>query len=256
MKRVIQLTLSIAFIATTNVAHALNCEPLDPRQQVGKKVDKSIEGSAKTLVKLIGGDISYKNTTENEVKNLYQSYPNADKLVIKGKLIYTFCTFLNDAEDLDSNEKFTKLSSFMATILDFPAEEEEENKTAKKNKAHKTVESDEFVFELKQCKGTSSAIKCSFLVTNVGSDRPLILYAKNRTYVSRIFLDSGDEILSYKSRLGSSESQNYSKATLLTGIPIKASVSFKLSGQDSNKIAAIDLRANKSSIQFRNVSLE
>ena len=37
MKRVIQLTLSIAFIATTNVAHALNCEPLVLANKSAKK---------------------------------------------------------------------------------------------------------------------------------------------------------------------------------------------------------------------------
>jgi len=254
MKIIIQLTISVVFMATINVAHALNCEPLDPRQQVGKKVDESIEGSAKALIKLVGGEVSYKNKTENEVKNLYQSYPNADKLVIKGKLIYTFCTFLNDAEDLDSNEKFMKLSSFMETILD--SSTEYNNKSEKNINSQQSVESDEFVFELKQCKGTSSAIKCTFLITNVGSDRPLILYGKYGSNVSRIFLDNGDEILSHKSKLGSSESPAYSKVTLLTGIPVKASLYFKMTGRESNKISAIDLRANKSSIQFRNVRLK
>ncbi len=111
-----RLFILVGLLIIPSLAEALDCGPLDPREQVNKIVSESISGSAKTLFKIVKVEGDYRSTTVDEVKNLYDKYPNADKLVIKGKVIYFFCTMLNDQKDLSSIEKFNMFTSFISTI--------------------------------------------------------------------------------------------------------------------------------------------
>jgi hypothetical protein len=80
--------ISVVLFVAPRTAKALDCVPLDPRQQVEERARSDIEGSAATLFRIGKFQGSYKSETEREVKNLYDKYPNADKLVIRDKLIY------------------------------------------------------------------------------------------------------------------------------------------------------------------------
>ncbi|GLS28191.1 hypothetical protein [Marinibactrum halimedae] len=247
------IVVVIMFAPFSSLSQALNCEPLDPRQHVGKKAEHSIEGSAKALFKVAKGEINYKNKTQEEINNLYQSYPNADRIVIQGKLIYTFCTALNDAKDMKPSDKLEKLNNFMSLLIGTPTATDKP--TSQKEKNQYIAELDEFVFELKQCKGSGSAIRCYFIVTNVGQDRSLGIYGNYGASSSRLFLASGDEVLSVKSQLGASESKQYVSVNLISGIPVKASLHFKASNIESNKIAALEVKTKGGPIQFRGITL-
>lgn len=94
----------------------LNCAPLDPRQQIDERTSMDIQASAQTLFRIGKGEGSFKRETHNEVKNLYDKYPNADKIVLRDKLIYFLCTYFNSATDLDSEQKFQKFTTFISQL--------------------------------------------------------------------------------------------------------------------------------------------
>jgi hypothetical protein len=119
------LVVSVVLFVTSGTAKALDCTPLDPRQQVGDRARTDIEGSAATLFRVGKFQGSYKSETEREVKNLYDKYPNADKLVIRDKLIYFFCTYLDSAKDLDSEAKFQKFMIFSHQVMDVAIQQQQ-----------------------------------------------------------------------------------------------------------------------------------
>lgn len=114
MKRKVYLFLIIIvtiFIAPS-ITMALDCKPLDPRQQLSKSIETDIEGSAKTLFKVGTFQGKFGNEIKEEVNNLYDKYPNADKIVIQSKLIYLFCTLLDESSDIESSKKLDMFNTF------------------------------------------------------------------------------------------------------------------------------------------------
>ena len=118
------LVISVAFFAISGTVRALDCVPLDPREQVEERVKHDIEGSAETLFKIGKFSATYKGETETEVWNLYEQYPNADKLIIKSKLIYTFCTILDSAEYLSPERQFEMFTIFSNQVMGVPVHSE------------------------------------------------------------------------------------------------------------------------------------
>jgi hypothetical protein len=117
--------LLVLLAVAPTMLKAQDCTPLDPRQQVSEKTTKDIAGSAQTVFKVgrVAGD--YKGTTEKEVKNLYDKYPEADKIVLKDKLVYLFCTTLKDS-GFSSDERIGELHMFIKTIQDLREEDEKD----------------------------------------------------------------------------------------------------------------------------------
>lgn len=52
------------------------------------------------LLKKFLGQVDLENKVDIQVKNLYDKYPNADKLVLAQLLVSQFCTLLNASHDL------------------------------------------------------------------------------------------------------------------------------------------------------------
>lgn len=113
-------TLVLLVASTFAEAAGLDCKPLDPRQQVDEGTALDLKGSAQTLFRIGKMEGDLKRETKKEVKNLYDKYPNADKVVLNDKLIYFFCTYLDHADDLSSDQKFQKLLIFMKEIRGIP----------------------------------------------------------------------------------------------------------------------------------------
>jgi len=245
----------LMFLSILTPAYALDCEPLDPRQQVGEKASLSIEGSAKTLFKILKADGSFRQETEQEVKNIYNDYPNADKIVINGKLIYMLCTLLDGAKDLDSNKKFSMFAESMRTIMESP-ELSSKSSSARENRrsAALVFEENDFVFELQQCKSSGRSIKCILLITNIGLDRILTLHA-NSFGISRIFLPTGDVAIATEVQVGSSKSKGHAQSKLLSNVITKASVTFSKVDYTGSKLSALEIPANDFSVQYRNIIL-
>jgi len=109
------IIIATIFIAPS-IPMALDCKPLDPRQQLSKSIETDIEGSAKTLFKVGTFQGKFGNEIKEEVKNLYDKYPSADKIVIQSKLIYLFCTLLDESSDIESSKKLEMFNTFYDKI--------------------------------------------------------------------------------------------------------------------------------------------
>ena len=99
-----RFALCIAVITMTalNVGHALNCP--EPPQQVTHEVTNDVNIEIRALKQWIG-KFGIGNKTEVAAKNLYEKYPNADRLVVAQMIISVFCSLLEDAEDIPSSDK-------------------------------------------------------------------------------------------------------------------------------------------------------
>jgi hypothetical protein len=103
------------FFLTPSFLKAQDCTPLDPRQQISEKTAQDISGAAQTVFKVGRVEGNYKGVAEKEVKNLYDKYPEADKIVLKDKLIYMFCTILQKS-DYNTEKKLKEFDKFMTAI--------------------------------------------------------------------------------------------------------------------------------------------
>ena len=143
-------------------------------------------------------------------------------------------------------------------------------------KAGQRKEVDGFVFELKACRAAGDSIQCDFLITNNGSDRQLSI---NVWEASRLIDDAGNEHPSRKdgSFLGSDQGSRSSdvSADLISGVPVRARVSFQGGAEGVLSASVVELSATSSArsgvrvdrgdfsgssrsafrVQFRNVAL-
>jgi len=232
----------------------LECGPLDPRQQVGEKAVTSINGSAKALFKAIGGDADYKNITEKEIKNLYQSYPNADKLVLNGKLIYTFCTYLKSAKDLDSHEKFSKLTEFMKLLISDPVEVAQTGENTKVA----YYEENDIVTEVKSCTLRAKKLKCFLNIISLENDLSLRVYAyyNNRSH-SRIILPSGKSVFANKVIFSAHTDERYVTGKMIASIPMEATIFFeKVNDFEGGKLPLLEIQYKDFSAKLKDVAVD
>jgi hypothetical protein len=106
------LIIIVTIFIAPSITMALDCKPLDPRQQLSTSIETDIEGSAKTLLKVGSFQGKFENEIKEEVKNLYDKYPSADKIVIQSKFIYLFCTLLDESSDIESSKKLDMFNTF------------------------------------------------------------------------------------------------------------------------------------------------
>jgi hypothetical protein len=76
-----------------------------------KNVDKNIvvdtQGSVNGLSKLVGGDL--KNRVEITVNNLFEKYPNADRVTVATLMMAQFCQLIDHSPQLSDGEKLDRL---------------------------------------------------------------------------------------------------------------------------------------------------
>ncbi|KJH73253.1 hypothetical protein [Aliterella atlantica] len=100
------------------------------------------------------------------------------------------------------------------------------------------VEDNSFKFQLQGCQRTGKNVTCSLLVTNLAEkDRSVTIFARSG---SRSFDFSGNEYAAQIAQIGKDQSSIRAKTVLLTGIPVKASVSFELPGKVT-QFAALEI---------------
>lgn len=245
--------ICLLFLFSPSLVFAdLECGPLDPRQQVGEKAVISINGSAKALFKAIGGDADYKNITEKEIKNLYQNYPNADKLVLNGKLIYTFCTYLKSAKDLDSHEKFSKLTEFMKLLISDPVAVIQ---TDKNNNKVAYYEKNDIVTEVKNCTLRAKRLKCFLNIISLENDLSLQIYAYyNDTSHSRIILPSGKSVLANKVTFSAHTNERYVTGEMIASIPMEATIFFEeVNDFEGGKLPLLEVQYKDFSARLKDV---
>lgn len=251
MKNIICLFLLFPF----SVFAELDCEPLDPRQQVGMKASTSIDGSAQTLFKAIKGNVDYKSLTEKTIRNLYEDYPNADKIVINGKMMYFLCTYLNSAQDLSSDEKFNKLTEFMRLML-VDSEKKDSTKENKKISEKLPVfEQDDIVTALKSCSLKGKKLKCFLSITSLEDKPKFAVYANYDSRHSKIILPTGKVIFANKVTFFGRENKHYVRGGLISSIAFEAILSFNGVLLEENKVPLLDVRYQNSYARLKNITI-
>ena len=120
------------------------------------------------------------------------------------------------------------------------------------------IVSEGFAFDLQECKRLGSNVSCYFLVTSLMNDQWLRLYAdRGDDWRSRMFDDQGNEYTAKEVQLGRGENRSSGSVdnTLVKSVPVKASVSFEGIGSQTNQITLLEMRLEKSRIQFHNIPL-
>jgi hypothetical protein len=99
------------------VAHALNCDPLDPRGKVTKEAETTIVAAVSGLFeKLIKLDTGFQRKVKETVDNLHGQLPKTERHVIKEKTIYLYCEALNEAKV----EQKMPLINSLEKVLELP----------------------------------------------------------------------------------------------------------------------------------------
>jgi len=117
-----------------------------------------------------------------------------------------------------------------------------------------TVEAGGFKFQLINCKLSSKTIKCSFVITNLGKYKVLIIAGNSN---STLFDYEGNEYGAGKVQIANSQRDNgWLEKRLISGIPTRSSISFGGIPSKIKGIALLELKyTNGSRVQFRNVPL-
>ena len=169
-------------------------------------------------------------------------------------------------------------SSTSAPMTRQPAESQPDMRFARHQGGtpHQTAITDEFVYELTECKGLGDSVRCSFVVTNRGRDRGLshACIAPEATWVNHsnvtvAFDNLGNEAVGGDCSLADKyKNENYESvvAQLISGVPVRASILFKKVNPSASAFAVLTIRggwgdlANPSSgtklaVSFRNVPI-
>ena len=129
------------------------------------------------------------------------------------------------------------------------------NNNNSENKASNSVEAQDFLFNIENCRKTSSDEKqCTLLITNQVEERKLVIYGNyGRGGQSRIIDSSGNEIIASRVALGKKSNRAYVSSVMLTNVPIKATIVFK--GLIEKDINTISITASSKSNSYKNFNV-
>jgi len=131
--------------------------------------------------------------------------------------------------------------------------------------------SNDFIFELNECRKQERTVTCDLLVTNNGEDRELYVYNYGRhaphssrpTRSSRMYDDFSDESLTSRLVLARTESDNNGvRNVLISGRPAKLELYFEGVSSKATNITRLDVECWESerevrfAVQFRNIPLK
>lgn len=118
MYRTITLALSVLMLTATPLAHAaFTCPPMPTAiTNVNRNIKSDISASVGSLGKVKVGEIAIK--TEIEAKNLFEKYPNVDKLVALQTMSATYCDMLKNTTAIPEIEKIDRWETFQDKVLD------------------------------------------------------------------------------------------------------------------------------------------
>lgn len=95
---------------------AITCPPMPAAiTEVNRDVSTYIKASAASLGKIKAGEVATK--TEVTAKNLFEKYPNVDKLLALQTMAATYCAMLRDTTSLSDKEKLDRWERFQEKIL-------------------------------------------------------------------------------------------------------------------------------------------
>jgi hypothetical protein len=116
MKNTPRLLLLLGPIAGALIspAHAaMDCPAAPKNVDTNNVVDT--QGSVNGLSKLVGGDL--KNRTEITVTNLFEKYPNADRVTVATLIMAQFCQVIDHSSQLTDGEKLDRLGVVNGQVI-------------------------------------------------------------------------------------------------------------------------------------------
>ena len=88
-------------------AHAAITCPSAP-QGVAREIVTDTQGSVNGLKALVGGEL--RNRTEITAKNLFEKYPNADRITVATLMMSVYCQQIGQSTQLTDKEKLDQLN--------------------------------------------------------------------------------------------------------------------------------------------------
>ena len=118
--RVRGLAFAVGLAVQAGGAWGMDC-PAAP-QNVAKDLVVDTQGSASGLGRLVGGEL--KNRVEVTAKNLFEKYPNADRITVATLMMSVFCQQIDKSSQLSDKEKLDQLNVIndrLITLMTAPA---------------------------------------------------------------------------------------------------------------------------------------
>jgi hypothetical protein len=103
------------------IAAAMDCPSMPDVSQINRDVRVDIQGSAASLGKVKAGELETK--TEVIAKNLFEKYPNIDRLVTVQMMSATYCSLLRDSASLSEKERQERWEKFQERVFSFVGSE-------------------------------------------------------------------------------------------------------------------------------------
>jgi TolB-like protein len=118
------------------------------------------------------------------------------------------------------------------------------------------VVSQEFQYELLECRGMANSVRCSFRITNRGKDRTLG-HSIYDTVGTKAFDNLGNESAAVSGTIANRQSENHSvQATLISDVPVQASLLFpNVSASASSLSLIVIVGFPNIKVSFRNVPI-
>lgn len=114
--------LAFAAVAAAQASAAWSMDCPAPPQNVAKDIVVDTQGSASGLGRLVGGEL--KNRVEVTAKNLFEKYPNADRITVATLMMSVFCQQIDKSSQLSDKDKLDQLNVVndrLITLMTAPA---------------------------------------------------------------------------------------------------------------------------------------
>jgi hypothetical protein len=109
----ILLLISLVSVPVAAAHAAMDCPA--PPQNVAKELATETEANVSGLSSLVGG--SLKNKTEVTAKNLFEKYPNADRVAVATLMMSMFCREIDASTTLSDDQKLDRLQTVNQSII-------------------------------------------------------------------------------------------------------------------------------------------
>lgn len=239
MKKIVYLI--VFCLLTINNSYALDaCEVLNPIAKVSERIQSDVKGAAATLFRLGAVDGNVKLSIEQETTAIYGKHSDANKTVIKGKLIYLYCNVILNSDSLSDQQK-------LGAIRKLYTENEELNSVSSMSDyvLYNNVE-----YRLKSCIQISNNIKCNFSLKNTSSDQNVSLN------INSYLVDSDSEKYTVSHiKFGKTAGKPFPSKLLMKDIQVPAELTFNSISSSGTQIPLIKFGVGTKYIEFRNVEL-
>ena len=89
----------------------------DKITQVNRDVRSDVNASVGSLGKLKAGEVGVK--TDVVAKNLFEKYPNTDRIIVVQMMAATYCSLLRDSKTVRDSEKLRLWAEFSERVFKF-----------------------------------------------------------------------------------------------------------------------------------------